>query len=198
MRTITLKMPSDGNGLDQWAGQQGEHRLSRLIIPLPREAATKIKSCVALFVLDDERSMISPLILAGDSGDIYFKGGKVYFMLWRDLTQCRSLRAQLECYSDDGGNDFIDRTPISERVMFGKSLSTCLHDFPEVSNRPSILAQLIARTHTHNNMSALSKIGESDNLPTWNDAPWPGGSGGTQFTIARARVREILCQQMGE
>jgi len=188
-------MPPDGRGPDQWAGQAGDHRLARLVIPLPRETAKKIKSCVALFVLDDNRNMISPLICeracqkdtqqftcvnehewnsctvhaAGNQGDAYFKDGKVYFVLWRDLTQCRALRVQLECYSDDTGNrsellherirscsfthelhaplQFIDRTPISERIMFGKSLSTCLRDFPEVSSNPSVLAQMIAWMH---------------------------------------------------
>jgi len=151
MKTITLVMPPDGRGIDQWAGQQGEHRLSKLIVPLPSETAKKIKSCVAIFVLDDERSMMSPLITEGDSGDAYFKNGKVHYVLWRSLTQCRSLRVQLECYSDDTGQTFIDRTPVSERVMFGKSLSTCLCDFPEVSDQPSVLAQLIAFMHTHQN-----------------------------------------------
>jgi len=178
VRTITLKMPSEGGGPDQWAGQAGDHRLSRLVIPLPRETAKKIQSCVALFVLDDEHSLISPLITAGEDGDCFIKDGKAYFVLWRGLTQARSLRVQLECYSDDAGNVFIDRTPVSERVLFGKSLSTCLRDFPEVSDRPGVLFRLIAWMHPPGEDSAFR-------FPFAASGWLPAGPGEYRVTIPR-------------
>jgi len=180
VRTVVLKMPDDGRGADQWAGQAGEHRLTRLVIPLPRETAKMINSCVALFILDDEHRRISPLITAGHSGDCYFKDGKVYLVLWRALTQARSLRVQLECYSDDAGRTFIDRTAISERIMFGRSLSTCLRDFPEASDQPSILAQLIAWMHPPEECSASDTAFRF----TFAASDWlPGGPGEYRITV---------------
>lgn len=33
-------------------------------------------------------------------------------------------------------------------------------------------------THSHDNATTLDKIGEAGGEPTWDDGPWPGGSGG--------------------
>lgn len=32
--------------------------------------------------------------------------------------------------------------------------------------------------HTHSNVTALAKVGESNGLPTWDGGGWPGSSGG--------------------
>ena len=144
MRRITLKMPRDGNAPDRWAGQRGEHRMTQLVIPMPKEDLANVRSCVALFMLDDDAPQLSPLILPGDSGDAYFNGGKVYLTLWRSVTNCRILQVQLECFGDTKGEMRISRSPISERIRFGKSIAASLWDYPEVSTHPSAISELIS------------------------------------------------------
>jgi len=177
MKTLNLKMRDSPNYF-QHGGQRGDHRMVKLVLPLPKERLAEIVSCVALFSCDDEL-VLSPIILAGDSGDCYIQDGKVHVVLWQRLTQCWVLRVQLECYGDDGGTPsellhelrscsftheeaasrfFIDRTAISEPVVFAKSLADGVRTdyLPE----PSAITELLDAMHRHGNMTILEELGD--------------------------------------
>jgi len=156
MKSIALKMRDSPNYF-QHGGQRGDHRMVKLVIPLPKERLPEIVSCVALFSCDDEL-VLSPLILPGDSGDCYIADGKAHIVLWQRLTQCWVLRVQLECYGDAEGTLFIDRTAISEPVVFAKSLAEGVRTdyLPE----PQAITNLLAAMHSHGNMTILEELGE--------------------------------------
>jgi hypothetical protein len=158
MKTITLKM-RDSPTHKHFGGQRGEHRMVELIIPLPRDKLLQIQSCVALFSCDDQLAL-SPLILPGDAGDCYIANDKVHVVLWQRLTQCWVLRVQLECFGDSESKQFIARTEISERIVFGKSLADSSDNLPEIEDQPNVIAQLLAAMHQHGNMSVLEELGD--------------------------------------
>ena len=162
MNTIRLKMPRGGDGPDQYAGERGEHRTYEVIAPLPRSTLNQIQSCIALFLLDDKLPVISPLIRPGTEGDLRMEGGNVHIVLWQQVTGCRALRIQLVCYGDADGQTFVDNSPVSERILFRRSLPGRLEDLPEISDSPGILAQLIAWMHTHPNKPVLDALSEED------------------------------------
>jgi len=158
MKTLILKM-RDSPRLQHYAGQRGDHRMVKLVIPLPKERLPEIVSCVALFSCDDEL-VLSPLLLPGDSGDCYIRDGKAHIVLWQRLTQCWVLRVQLECFGDFEGKQFIDRTEISEKIVFGKSLADSADALAELDTRPNAIAQLLAAMHRHGNLTILEELGD--------------------------------------
>ena len=164
MKKINLKMRDSPNYF-QHGGQRGDHRMVELVIPLPKERLPEIVSCVALFSCDDEL-VLSPLILPEDGGDCYIQDGKAHIVLWQRLTQCWVLRVQLECFGDAEGTLFIDRTAISEPVVFGKSLSDgfCTDYLPE----PNAIAELLDAMHRHGNMTILEELGDLAGDLTYN------------------------------
>jgi hypothetical protein len=137
-----------------------------LIIPLPRDKQPQIQSCVALFSCDDQLAL-SPLILPGETGDCYFADGKAHIVLWQWLTQCWVLRVQLECFGDAEGKQFIARTEISERIVFGKSLCDSSDHLPEIEDQPNVIAQLLAAMHRHGNKSVLDELGDAAGALTY-------------------------------
>ncbi|MCL2194393.1 MAG: hypothetical protein FWB76_00360 [Oscillospiraceae bacterium] len=155
MKTITLRMRDSPR--KHPGGVRGDHRMARLVIPLPKERLREIKSCVALFSCDGEVIM-SPLILPGDSGDAFIHAGQVHIVLWQRLTQCRLLRVQLECFGDFEGKQFICRTAISEPVAFEQSLADT-SDLPACSTHPNAMDQLLQHMHAHINLPVLDGIG---------------------------------------
>jgi hypothetical protein len=159
VKTITLKM-RDSPHSEHYGGQRGEHRMVELIIPLPKARLAEIQSCIAIFSCDDAL-VLSPLILPDESGDCYISGGKAHVVLWQKLTQCWVLRAQLECFGDTEGTQFISRTEISERVVFGKSLADSLDHLPEIADQPGAIAQLLTAMHRHGNKSVLDELGDA-------------------------------------
>jgi len=166
MKTINLKM-RDSPNFFQHGGQRGDHRLVKLVIPLPRARLREINSCVALFSCDDEL-VLSPLLLPGSSGDCYIKDGKAHIVLWQRLTQCWVLRVQLECYGNADGTMFIDRTAISEPVVFAKSLADGIRTdyLPE----PTALTELLEAMHRHGNKTVLEELGDLAGELTYNGA----------------------------
>jgi hypothetical protein len=160
----------DSPNRERYAGQRGEHRMVKLIIPLPKERLPEINSCVALFSCDDAL-VLSPLILPDESGDCYIQNGKAYITLWQRLTQCWVLRVQLECYGDMAGVEFIDRTEISEKIVFGKSLSDSLDHIPEAEQQPNAITQLLAAMHRHGNMTILEELGDLAGGLTYHGEP---------------------------
>ena len=169
MRTIELKM-RDSPNREQYGGQRGEHRMLRLVIPLPKERLREIQSCVALFSVDNELAL-SPLILPGDGGDYFIRDGKAHIVLWQRLTQCWVLRVQLEAYGDTEGREFISRTEISEKIVFGKSLADSLDQLPEIESQPNAITQLLAAMHRHGNKSVLEELGDLAGDLTYNGEP---------------------------
>ena len=156
MKSINLKM-RDSPNFFQHGGQRGDHRMVKLVIPLPKERLPEIVSCVALFSCDDEL-VLSPIILPGDSGDCYIRDGKAHIVLWQRLTQCWVLRVQVEAYGDTEGTLFIDRTAISEPVVFAKSLADGVRTdyLPE----PAAITELLEAMHRHGNMTILEELGD--------------------------------------
>ena len=169
MKTLTLKM-RDSPRLQHYAGQRGDHRMVKLVIPLPKERLSEIVSCVALFSCDNEL-VLSPLLLPEDSGDCYIQNGKAHIVLWQRLTQCWVLRVQLECYGDTEGKQFIDRTEISEKIVFGKSLADSADALAELDTRPNAIAQLLAAMHRHGNLTILEELGDLAGDLTYNGEP---------------------------
>jgi len=147
MRTIKLEMQPEDYGNDIHAGPRGEDRMTRLVIPLPAGTASKIRSCVMVLSLDGAETRLSPVILPGTGGDAYIKGKLVYFVLRQEMTYCRALRVQLECYSDTQGKpeSFICRTVMSERILFQPSIVDGLEGLPEARAEPSAISWLIGR-----------------------------------------------------
>jgi hypothetical protein len=156
MKTLTLKMRDSPNYFRD-GGQRGDHRMVKLVIPLPKERLPEIVSCVALFSCDDEL-VLSPIILPGDDGDCYIKDGKAHIVLWQRLTQCWVLRVQLECYGDTEGAQFINRTAISEPVVFSKSLTDSINT--DYLPAPSAITELLEAMHRHGNMTILEELGD--------------------------------------
>jgi len=166
VKSISLKMRDSPNYF-QHGGQRGDHRMVRLVIPLPKERLPEIQSCMALFSCDNELAL-SPLILPGDSGDCYIQNGKAHIVLWQRLTQCWVLRVQLECFGDFEGKQFIDRTEISEKVVFGASLADSADALPELDTQPNAIAQLLEAMHRHGNMTVLEELGDLAGDLTYN------------------------------
>ena len=188
MKSIALKM-RDSPRLQHYAGQRGDHRMVKLVIPLPKERLPEIASCVALFSCDNELAL-SPLILPGDGGDCFIQNGKAHIVLWQRLTQCWVLRVQLECYGDAeeasavnccvnsrshsftheaaASRRFIDRTEISEKVVFGASLADSADAVPELDTQPNAIAQLLEAMHRHGNMTVLEELGDLAGNLTYN------------------------------
>ena len=158
MKFINLKM-RDSPRLQHYAGQRGDHRMVKLVVPLPKERLREIQSCVALFSCDDQL-VLSPIILSGDSGDCYIRDGKAHIVLWQRLTQCWVLRVQLECFGDFDGKQFIDRTEISEKIVFGASLADSADALAELDTQPNAIAQLLEAMHRHGNMTVLEELGD--------------------------------------
>ena len=162
MKTLNLKMRDSPNYF-RHGGQRGDHRMVKLVIPLPKERLAEINSCVALFSCDDEL-VLSPIILPapqvghGDCGDCYIKDGKVHIALWQRLTQCWVLRVQLDCYGDAEGALFVDRTAISEPVVFAKSLTDSIN--MEYLPEPNAISKLLDAMHLHGNMTVLEELGD--------------------------------------
>jgi hypothetical protein len=142
---------------DLLGGQRGEHRMAELVVPLPAERISEIHSCVAILSCDYEL-VLSQQILPGESGDLYFADGAAHIVLWQRLTLCRALRVQLECYGLNG--EFIDRTRISEPIIFRKSLADSLDEIAEVPEQAGVIAQLLAAMHSHGNKTVLDELGE--------------------------------------
>jgi len=160
----------DSPRLQHYAGQRGDHRMAKLVIPLPKERLPEIVSCVALFSCDDQLAL-SPIILPGDAGDCYIHNGKVHVVLWQRLTQCWVLRVQLECFGDFEGKQFIDRTEISEKVVFGASLADSADALAELDTQPNAIAQLLEAMHRHGNLTILEELGELAGDLTYNGEP---------------------------
>jgi hypothetical protein len=76
------------------------------------------------------------------------------------------LRVQLECYGDAGGTLFIDRSAISEPVVFAKSLADGVRTdyLPE----PTALTELLESMHRHGNMTVLEELGDLAGDLTYN------------------------------
>jgi hypothetical protein len=168
MRQIKLTMRNGAP--DLFGGQRGEHRMAALQIPLPTERLREIQSCIAVFSCDSEL-VLSPLILPGDGGEYYMRGKQVHVILWQRLTQCRALRVQLECYGGADGTNFIDRTKISEPVLFQKSLADSLENIAEAPGQPDAIAQLLAAMHRHGNMTILEELGDLVGELTYRGEP---------------------------
>lgn len=172
MKTIALNYSQSVKDIQ--GGQRGDHRMARISLPLPKARLPDIQSAVAIFDCDGTPRLSQALEWA-DEGDAYLKGGKAYVTLTQDLTRCRVLRVQLECYGLDG--EFIDRSPISERLKFEDSLVDSLADLLTSHGEPDIIYKLIKWMHKHPNLPALDNLGtDADGLPLWNNAPWPGSS----------------------
>jgi hypothetical protein len=167
MKSINLKM-RDSPRLQHYAGQRGDHRMVKLVIPLPKERLAEINSCVALFSCDNEL-VLSPIVLPGDSGDCYIADGKAHIVLWQRLTQCWVLRVQVEAYGDAEGTLFIDRTAISEPVVFAKSLADGVRTdyLPE----PAAITELLDAMHRHGNMTILEELGDLAGDLTYHGEP---------------------------
>jgi hypothetical protein len=129
---------------DKRAGPRGEDRMTRLAIPLPASTASKIRSCVVLLSLDNATEKTSQLLQIGNSGDAYIKAKRAYFVLRQEMTYCRALQVQLECYSDPAGDHFISRTDLSERIIFSPALADGLDDLPETQSTPGAISELIS------------------------------------------------------
>ena len=123
MKTIEIKYHKAEK--DLYAGQRGEHRMTRLAVPLPRARLPDIQSAVATFDCDGV-PRVSNLIEHGECGDAYLRNGKAYITLTQRLTRCRILRVQLECY--DAGGAFIVKSPVSERIKFEDSITDHLDE----------------------------------------------------------------------
>ena len=117
--------------------------MARLIIPLPSDVKSGVRSCVVLLALDGNSPLISTLIMEGNSGDAYIAKGCVYFVLQQSHTPRESLRVQLECYSDPMGECFIARSGISEQILFEPALADSLEDLPEAQSDPDAISELI-------------------------------------------------------
>jgi hypothetical protein len=168
VRDLFLKMQP--NAPDQRGGVTGEHRMVRLIAPLPKETAGQIRSAVAIFSLDDKAPVLSPVINHGAESDYFLENGRAHIVLWQALTQCRTLRVQVEGYGDENGKEFIDRTMISERVIFGHSIVNAVENVPEIEQQNSAFAQLLAWMHTHSNQPVLDLLCKSDDFLYFNGA----------------------------
>jgi hypothetical protein len=78
------------------------------------------------------------------------------------------LRVQLEAYGDTEGKQFISRTEISEKVVFGKSLADSLDHVPESDTQPNAITQLMEAMHRHGNMTVLEELGDAAGNLTYN------------------------------
>jgi len=77
----------------------------------------------------------------------------------------------LECYGDTEGKQFIDRTEISEKIVFGKSLADSADALAELDTRPNAIAQLLAAMHRHGNLTILEELGDLAGDLTYNGEP---------------------------
>jgi len=123
----------------------GDHRMARMIIPLPAKVRGQVRSCVVMLSLDGAPPVLSALITEGTVGDAYIKDGSVYFVLRQPMTFTGALRVQLECYSDPEGDCFIARSRISERIRLERSLAWSLDDLPEAQASPGLLSDIASR-----------------------------------------------------
>jgi len=160
-----------------------------LVIPLPAGTAAKIRSCVVLLSPDDKPAQVSTLLQIGNSGDAYIKAKKAYFVLRQEMTYCRVLRVQLQCYPEPfppNLEHFISRTELSERIMFSPALADGLEDLPEAQQNPGAVSEIIGY------LAWLRRTGLSGNLPVWDGDAWPGSGTTGDIEFVALSVEEAL------
>ena len=107
--------------------------------------------------------------------DIYLCRNTLYILLPRRYSAGTSLRVQVGGRTSDGENRQVVWTPLSETIVFGRSISAgygCSH--PKVPGchhgkdddcddaQLTLIRDLVTDSHYHGNMEALGRITEDD------------------------------------
>jgi len=120
--------------------------------------------------LIDGKQKIKRHFSENQSNDIYLCGNTLYILLPRRYTSGISLRIQVGGRTSDGDNRQLIWTPLSETVVFGRSITAgygcgppkdhgCHHGGDGCGHGHSaVLRDLITDAHWHGNMEVLGRI----------------------------------------
>jgi len=154
------------------AGVQGDHGVILLVCALPENFADI--TCGDVDFLIDGKQKLKRHFSENQNGDIYVLGNTLYILLPRCYTAGTSLRVQVGGRTSDGENKQLVWTPLSETIVFGRSISAgygcthgasreCRHDCGEGKGceNPQLaqIRDLVIDSHSHRNMEAISQIG---------------------------------------
>ena len=124
--------------------------------------------------LIDGKQKIKRHFSENQSNDIYLCGNTLYILLPRCYTSGTSLRVQVGGRTSDGENKQLIWTPLSETIVFGKSIAAgygcargndraCRHGCGEGKDcenpQFALLRDLVTDSHWHGNLEALGQIG---------------------------------------
>ena len=159
-------------------GAQGDHDVILLVCELP-ESFSDITNGDVDFLIDGSQKFKRHFSENRDN-DIYLCGNTLYILLPRRCTSGTSLRVQVGGRTGDGEHKQLVWTPLSETIVFGRSISAgygcapqkghgCCHGEDD-GRESALLRDLVTDSHYHGNLEALNGI----------------------TAITRKRIREIL------
>lgn len=186
MRTKTIDFTLDPPFFSgEPVGEMGEHNATDITVIPPEEmsACEQITSYAVVFAVGGK------LIRSR----LFGKNEEITIPLAAQLTQSHTFCLQLEGYADDGS--LIFKSPLVSDIRLSFSAQG---DEEELSGKNnSIAADIAANTaarHSHENIAALDKLGESSGKLTFNGNP----VGERQTVTAELDVSEFYTDNLNE
>lgn len=186
MRTKTIDFTLDPPFFSgEPVGEMGEHNATDITVIPPEEmsACEQITSYAVVFAVDGK------LIRSR----LFGKNEEITIPLAAQLTQSHTFCLQLEGYADDGS--LIFKSPLVSDIRLSFSAQG---DEEELSGKNnSIAADIAANTaarHSHENIPALDKLGESSGKLTFNGNP----VGERQTVTAELDISEFYTDNLNE
>jgi len=154
------------------AGAQGDHDVILLVCELPESFAGI--TCGDVDFLIDGKQKLKRHFSENQNADIYVLRNTLYILLPRCYTAGTSLRVQVGGRTSDGENKQLIWTPLSETIVFGRSIAAgygcahgasreCRHGCGEGKGcenpQLALIRDLVIDGHGHSNMEALGQIG---------------------------------------
>jgi len=164
-------------------GVQGDHDVILLVCELP-ESFSDITNGDVDFLIDGGQKL-KRHFSENQSNDIYLCQNTLYILLPRRYTSGMSLRVQVGGRTSDGTNRQVVWTPMSETIVFARSISDgygcapkkphgCCHGKDDGCEdaQLTLIRDLVADSHYHSNIEALNQIAfdEEGNI-TWTGQP---------------------------
>ena len=164
-------------------GVQGDHDVVLLVCELP-ERFSDITNGDVDFLIDGSQKL-KRHFSENQKGDIYLCRNTLYILLPRRYTSGTSLRVQVGGRTADGTGRQMVWTPLSETIVFGRSISTgygctsqkgsnCHHGKEDCCEdaQLTLIRDLVKDSHYHGNIEALNQIAlDEDGNFVWSGQP---------------------------
>lgn len=152
-------------------GVQGDHDVILLVCELP-ESFNGVTNGDVDFLIDGSQKL-KRHFSENQNNDIYLCQNTLYILLPRRYTSGVSLRVQVGGRTSDGTNRQLVWTPLSETIVFGRSISAGFGCAPEKkhdchhkcgtedgreNSQLTLIRDLVTDSHYHSNIEALNKV----------------------------------------